>query len=113
MSTKKKDTNKLPIAFKRKWVKALRSGKYEQATGTMYSPDANGYCCLGVACVINGINHRYLQHGYPKHSFTSVPSLLRTDKEGNENDIMGQLVDLNDTEKKTFKEIATYIEKNL
>jgi hypothetical protein len=32
----------------RKWVKALRSGKYKQTSGTL--KDDVGYCCLGVAC---------------------------------------------------------------
>lgn len=33
-----------------KWVKALRSGKYGQTTGTLQ--DKQGYCCLGVLCEI-------------------------------------------------------------
>jgi len=32
----------------RKWVDALRSGKYKQATGQLRVNDS--YCCLGVAC---------------------------------------------------------------
>ena len=31
-----------------KWVKALRSEKYNQTRGTLQ--DSRGYCCLGVAC---------------------------------------------------------------
>ena len=34
--------------IKKKWVDALRSGEYEQATGTL--KDNNGFCCLGVLC---------------------------------------------------------------
>jgi hypothetical protein len=30
------------------WVEALRSGRYQQGSGTLQS--AKGYCCLGVAC---------------------------------------------------------------
>lgn len=33
-----------------KWVLALRSGKYNQTTGTLQSTE--GFCCLGVACDI-------------------------------------------------------------
>lgn len=33
---------------KKKWVAALRSGKYKQAKGALRS--RNGYCCLGVLC---------------------------------------------------------------
>lgn len=31
-----------------KWVKALRSGKYEQARGELYNKTCDSYCCLGV-----------------------------------------------------------------
>jgi len=34
----------------RKWVDALRSGEYKQTTGSLH--DADGYCCLGVACKV-------------------------------------------------------------
>lgn len=39
--------------FIRKWVKALRSGKYIQGTGRLRVGDS--YCCLGVACDISGL----------------------------------------------------------
>lgn len=37
----------------KKWVKALRSGKYKQGTGTLKQYNRKGqvkYCCLGVLC---------------------------------------------------------------
>lgn len=34
-----------------KWVKALKSDRYEQATGVLKG-DSNEYCCLGVACEV-------------------------------------------------------------
>lgn len=37
------------------WLAALRSGKYRQATGALKNADTKGYCCLGVACVVQGI----------------------------------------------------------
>jgi hypothetical protein len=37
----------------RRWVMALRSGKYEQTTGALRKGDA--YCCLGVACEVSGV----------------------------------------------------------
>ena len=37
----------------KKWVAALRSGKYPQTKG--YLHDLAGYCCLGVACEISGL----------------------------------------------------------
>lgn len=36
-----------------KWVKALRSGEYEQCQGVLQN-DYGRFCCLGVLCDING-----------------------------------------------------------
>lgn len=35
-------------SLKQKWVRALRSGKYTQASGALRTED--GFCCLGVLC---------------------------------------------------------------
>ncbi len=43
--------------LKNRWLEALRSGKYEQATGALMAEiddGAVGYCCLGVLCDISG-----------------------------------------------------------
>ena len=37
--------------FIRRWVAALRSGKHKQSGGQLR--DADGFCCLGVACNIS------------------------------------------------------------
>lgn len=37
----------------RKWVAALRSGEYSQASNGLRGADGIGYCCLGVACDIS------------------------------------------------------------
>ena len=34
----------------KKWVKALRSGEFEQGTGYLRKGDK--FCCLGVACAV-------------------------------------------------------------
>lgn len=36
--------------LKTKWVEALRSGEYTQASGKLRDDATNGYCCLGVLC---------------------------------------------------------------
>lgn len=41
------DTN-----LKQKWVEALRSGHFKQATGNLKTDDC--YCCLGVLCTVLG-----------------------------------------------------------
>ena len=35
------------------WVKALRSGEYEQASGALFN--GKGHCCLGVLCRVAGL----------------------------------------------------------
>lgn len=32
------------------WLRALRSGGYEQGTGKLREGDSNAFCCLGVLC---------------------------------------------------------------
>ena len=38
------------IELKKKWIEALRSGKYKQTKGRLH--DDNGFCCYGVLCDI-------------------------------------------------------------
>ena len=45
----------------RQWVEALRSGKYQQAKGSLRRGDA--MCCLGVACDLYA-KHEELQWEY-------------------------------------------------
>jgi hypothetical protein len=47
-------TNKAEL--KRVWIEALRSGEYEQTTGTLHNTDDGGFCCLGVAACVWGIS---------------------------------------------------------
>lgn len=134
----KKDKPKLPKTFKTKFLKALRSGNYEQGSGFLKikndKTDKFEYCCLGVACHIAGVtglnkkciikNGTYgdvLGNGIViidgtqnlKHilkSIGKVPEILR----GNptENNIVNKLVSMNDNGK-SFKVIANWIEKHL
>lgn len=39
---------KMNPEVKRRWIEALRSGKYQQSR--KYLHDENGFCCLGVLC---------------------------------------------------------------
>lgn len=41
-------------SVKRDWIKALRSGDYEQSVGSLYDSDDGGFCCLGVLCAVTG-----------------------------------------------------------
>lgn len=53
---------KLRKEFVTKWVEALRSGEYDQINSSLY--DGEGYCCLGVACVVEGIKPKLIGRNY-------------------------------------------------
>lgn len=84
---------------KAKWVKALRSGEYQQ-TVEAYR-DRKGFCCLGVLHVINGLSCD------PGLSFVGIQAKFGIDKSDLE-----ELADLND-EGATFEQIALCIENGL
>lgn len=108
---------------KKKWVKALRSGKYKQGIGALRTYD-DKYCCLGVACEIFGVEAKKMREGseylYGRNS-SLLPDVLQerlglTDLgnlpkkvllKGSERD---SLVDLNDCGA-SFKRIASIIER--
>jgi hypothetical protein len=57
------------------WVEALRSGDYEQATGTLAKVDSRtgevvGHCCLGVLCEVaikNGVSLDRASHEHTEY----------------------------------------------
>ena len=98
-----------------KWLTALRSGEWDQTTGWLISkgrrtcPD--GYCCMGVLARCSGLRDEDLN---------DMGSL--TDLRANADDeLLGgltfkeerTLTSLNDAQRKTFIEIASWIEKNI
>ena len=108
----------------KKWVEALRSGKYKQ---TQYHlKDADGYCCLGVLCTLTEYKNNYTKmiyvYGDGNFSKNSVlPDSIREltgiqTKDGaipykNSDEFTKSLASFNDSGK-SFKWIANYIEKN-
>lgn len=110
--------------IKARWVKALRSGKYEQGRSSLKIIEADGsksYCCLGVLCELycksNKVEFTEINVGsnYPNSKVCEWAGLAGPHDEGkvSQND----LAKMNDEEygwgHKTFKGIATIIEKNL
>lgn len=94
---------------KENWLTALRSGEYKQGKGQLHHPKENTYCCIGVFAVCNGI------------SLNSGGYSMRIDGEekgyeplysqiGAETAVLWRM---NDTHKKSFLEIADWIEQNL
>lgn len=95
-------------ALAKKWVKALRSGNYEQAKGKLKVADR--FCCLGVLCEISGMGKwkrsRYYVGDFESEN-TDLPfQLLNAVGLGRRH--TSSLMTLND-EGKTFKEISKEI----
>lgn len=99
----------------KKWVKALRSGKYKQ---TKYKlQDHRGFCCLGVACdiFIPKEKKRFLEKNrclygdlpkYQKHS----PAWLLSINDDFDTKTNKRLSVLNDNDRMSFDEIADLLE---
>ena len=123
-----------------KWVKALRSGKFKQGTGTLKQYNSNGnaqHCCLGVLCELYNDSMRKskkktlpekvcdndsdFSHGYCRFGGKKEDLPKEVKNWAGMNDSLGKfylsddhyecLADLNDTGRK-FKTIADIIEKN-
>lgn len=99
--------------FYKRWIKALRSGKYKQGREVLLKKEEErNYCCLGVAGIVCGIPERTLLNkqlldkpDLRKH-FSKIPISLRSSPK-----LQQSLAGMNDT-KKSFKQIALYIEKH-
>lgn len=98
--------------LKQKWVKALRSGEYQQGRYKLRSLD-DKYCCLRVLCSVMGIPSTPTKNDYDFEGLmgTITPAYLQ--KAGLSEDDQGKLIILNDDDRLPFSEIATYIEANL
>jgi hypothetical protein len=117
---------KLHPEIKTQWVAALRSGKYKQGHNVLRSA-TNQFCCLGVLCDIlpdelvkwNREKDYCYEAEMPSNgklggrSATSLPDALEDDLGLNDRTIINRLMNMNDTQGKTFDEIADYIETAL
>jgi len=94
---------KLKKKVKNTWVKALRSGKYNQTQEAL--KDKTGFCCLGV-----------LKECVPGIKQTPNKELLTEKSSGIPEEIQQKLADMNDgfsKKPKSFNYIASWIEKYL
>lgn len=112
--------------LKTKWIKALRSGKYKQGSGRLKK--GNTYCCLGVLAAIQGakfvegepvVKGKYVGQKNATGSFlspsfcglkASTQSVLARYNDGELSTFAGKKIP---GTKKSFAEIADYIEKRL
>lgn len=103
----------MDATIKRKWIKALRSGRYKQARSQLYDFVTDGYCCLGVLCRV--VRAQQDGEGFiwkGDWEALDLPNALRNEL-GLSLGQIGTLVKMNDDGRASFKEIATYIRKEL
>ena len=106
-------------SLKDKWIKALRSGDYEQIEGYLHTP--NGYCCLGVLTEVDlgsdcwnplGEYDGGKSYSYGEcESFEELHSTHQYEM-GMTTYVMSILIEMNDSGS-SFNDIADWIEENL
>lgn len=82
---------------KKKWISALRSGKYKQSKGQLKSGD--GYCCLGVANTVCRLGNHSDDAAL---SSDFLPSHIQS-----------KLIAFNDAHNMPFDLIAGFIQHNI
>jgi len=101
---------KLGARLKAKWVKALRSGEYEQGIGLLHDADRNKFCCLGVLLdIIHDPDTKDFWRTADNGCGSSGYSELH-EKHGISCD---KFVAFNDEKNKSFNWIASYIDRYL
>lgn len=115
----------MDLRIKKLWLKALRSGDYEQTKGTLRSNV--GFCCLGVLCnlaeregivtsnlVDAGASGSYYTYG-ERESDSVLPIEVRNWAKTEDDPMIDgeSLSEWNDAKGYDFKQIADLIEKGL
>lgn len=101
---------------KKKWIDALRSGKYTKTTHEM-RVQRNGkscFCALGVLCDVIDSKRWEVHSGYYRwgNSWAIIPGRTRNAIHITEKECLS-ILNLNDSKRKSFNEIADWIEENL
>jgi len=107
----------MKAGIKKRWISALRSGKYKQGTGQLRDAQ-NNFCCLGVLCDVQG-RHWWKPEGTGEWTIGvgDQQDWLGPNNEKLIRDIGGyehrtKLIKMNDSGK-SFEQIARYIEQHL
>lgn len=108
--------------IKKKWLKALKSGKYHKTTGSLFKKSRKAdhkfnYCCLGVLCVV--VNPKFQENtDIGTISEKTFPLYKKADltrkgpyEFGNHPEL-NNLMFLND-DHRTWKQVIEYIENEL
>ena len=105
----------MKAAVKKRWVDALRSGKYLQGQSELNYTDEDGdarYCCLGVLRhVIDPEDYRFSEETPGgDNTYLSADQLAEYGLRNEEQNILAEMNDSGDAD---FNVIADYIEKNI
>ena len=101
----------------KRWVAALRSGEYKQTQGQLWSGD--GFCCLGVLCDLAAKDGGPQWEGCRFAGSSAHPEpamwnwVVGGDQGRDASTISDRLVEANDSQLQTFKQIASIIEGEL
>lgn len=95
--------------LRQKWTADLRSGKYKQGRYSLYVKSTGKYCGLGVLGLCMGLNEDTLAG----KGLLDIVCKYKSIECPLSNKEVDHLMRLNDTEKKTFEEIADYVDENL
>ena len=101
--------------IKEQWIKALRSGNYQQCKNYLNREDKE-FCCLGVLCEISNLKKsgsevKSYTDSFFASSVTYLPNAFR-DKIEITGEQEARLIRMNDNGV-SFNEIAKYIDENL
>jgi hypothetical protein len=112
------DKQVLPKAFRDAWLKALRSGAYQQGIGVLRQrgdDNKDYFCCLGVAADIcdNTLWGAYDYEGHKPFAYDGLYSFTKFYGPNDvlEPDFVQHLISMNDKDK-PFTFIADWIEQN-
>lgn len=96
-----------------KWIEALRSDRFDQTSGTLERDGA--YCCLGVLCVVaEEIGFAKAARGHCNDPNRLKGAYLKAQPVNDQvGDFDDKLVALNDDQRLSFPQIATWIEKHI
>lgn len=97
--------------LKNKWTEALKSKKFEQGTGAFCRN--NQYCCLGVLCEISALPKVVVHNDTEYMGRSATFNHHMNEYFGLDYKQTNVLMDLNDAHRKTFDEIADWIETNI
>lgn len=109
----------------KKWVKALRSGKYKQTAGALIEVDSEAelkdhglchevnYCVVGVLADLALEKNIYgTDISFGDDGDKEKLSVFTLEKVGMSEGMQEKLIEMNDNKKMSFKRIAAFLEKN-